>query len=79
MPCFTEEPERERETDAFNELIRSFTDGVDEYQALDPRFRRILTFVDYFHLKEKYIPGVGLLLEVDNIIRFGIIKGWQES
>jgi len=59
MPCFTEKLKRERGADAFTKLIRSFTDGVDEYEALDPRVKRILTFADYCNLKEKYRLGVG--------------------
>lgn len=59
MPRFTKDPEQERGIDAFTKLIRSFTYGVDEYEALDPRVEGILTFVDYCHLKEKYRVVVG--------------------
>lgn len=54
MPRFTKESGHERGLDAFMELIRSFTDGINEYEALDPKIRMTLPFGDYCHLKEKY-------------------------
>lgn len=56
--------------------IRYFTDGINEYEALDPQVKRNLSFVDYFHLKEKY-KGVELHLEEGNHIRVGITIDWQ--
>lgn len=57
MPHFLDEPEREREPNTFADLMRFFADGIDEYDTLDPWVKRVLSFGDFCHLKEKHKPG----------------------
>jgi len=41
MPHFLDEHKREGEPDTFTDLLRSFSDGIDEYDAMDPRIKRL--------------------------------------
>lgn len=57
MPQFVDGPLRE--LDSFVAFLRSFLEGVDLYDALDPRIKMTMSFGEFCHLKEKHRGGVG--------------------
>lgn len=47
MPHFLGEPDKERETDTFADLMRPSMDRIDECEVLNPRTRRAFSFEEH--------------------------------
>jgi len=47
VPHFLDDPEMERKPNTFANLMRSFVDRIDEYEALDPMIKRALSFEEH--------------------------------
>lgn len=59
MPHFMEEVEAERESDLVADLVHSVSSGFDEYEGLDGRIKRVMSFGEYIHLMERRATGAG--------------------
>lgn len=59
MPHFMEEAEPERESDLVADLVNSVASGINEYEGLDGQIKRVISFGEYIHLKERCTNRVG--------------------
>ena len=59
MPNFVEETEPDREPNPVDDLVHSVASSIDECEGLDARIRRVMSFGEFIHLKERRTTGAG--------------------
>jgi len=53
------EVEPKRKSNPVVDLVHSVASGIDEYEWLDGRIKRVMSFGEYIHLKQRCDTGVG--------------------
>lgn len=51
------EPEPEREPNLVVDMVNLVASDIDEYEGLDARIKRVMSFREYIHLKERHTTG----------------------
>lgn len=86
MPHFMYEVEPEREHDLVADLVNSIASGIDEYEWLDLKIRRVMSYWEYIHLKERnntrfkmHYRGGQLNEEVHKIMDKSSARTWVQK